>query len=111
MIRRPPRSTLFPYTTLFRSVEGLYSSFSPSFEPLTYRPLADSQCDRNVFLLPAFLFQLPRSFASFCSPIGFLWCSHTSYSITLYFSLPTSVTWEIGCHMAPREVIERGRFA
>jgi len=25
MIRRPPRSTLFPYTTLFRSVEGLLS--------------------------------------------------------------------------------------
>src|SRR3712207_3941574 len=24
MIRRPPRSTLFPYTTLFRSVRGLY---------------------------------------------------------------------------------------
>src|SRR5258708_20746590 len=23
MIRRPPRSTLFPYTTLFRSCEGL----------------------------------------------------------------------------------------
>src|SRR2546430_2779470 len=23
MIRRPPRSTLFPYTTLFRSVKGL----------------------------------------------------------------------------------------
>src|SRR2546422_8570677 len=26
MIRRPPRSTLFPYTTLFRSREGLESS-------------------------------------------------------------------------------------
>src|SRR3712207_8443767 len=24
MIRRPPRSTLFPYTTLFRSVEGAH---------------------------------------------------------------------------------------
>src|SRR5256885_11392292 len=24
MIRRPPRSTLFPYTTLFRSMEPLY---------------------------------------------------------------------------------------
>src|SRR2546430_12603953 len=24
MIRRPPRSTLFPYTTLFRSTEGVY---------------------------------------------------------------------------------------
>src|SRR2546430_13696267 len=26
MIRRPPRSTLFPYTTLFRSVDGLRAS-------------------------------------------------------------------------------------
>src|SRR2546422_10477363 len=26
MIRRPPRSTLFPYTTLFRSVESLLNS-------------------------------------------------------------------------------------
>src|SRR5258708_13895546 len=25
MIRRPPRSTLFPYTTLFRSVEGMHA--------------------------------------------------------------------------------------
>src|SRR3712207_8500013 len=32
MIRRPPRSTLFPYTTLFRSfLEGLSGSF---FRPL-----------------------------------------------------------------------------
>src|SRR3712207_8716681 len=29
MIRRPPRSTLFPYTTLFRSIRG----------PLAYTPL------------------------------------------------------------------------
>src|SRR5256886_11255696 len=28
MIRRPPRSTLFPYTTLFRSAMGL-KSFNP----------------------------------------------------------------------------------
>src|SRR3712207_8367641 len=26
MIRRPPRSTLFPYTTLFRSLDGLTPS-------------------------------------------------------------------------------------
>ena len=25
MIRRPPRSTLFPYTTLFRSVAGVFA--------------------------------------------------------------------------------------
>src|SRR3712207_8350076 len=28
MIRRPPRSTLFPYTTLFRSPEGTAPKFS-----------------------------------------------------------------------------------
>src|SRR5258708_38460122 len=38
MIRRPPRSTLFPYTTLFRSeagllVEGLRQHFRPEARP------------------------------------------------------------------------------
>src|SRR5258705_7292651 len=28
MIRRPPRSTLFPYTTLFRSMDGRRRSFA-----------------------------------------------------------------------------------
>src|SRR3712207_7242443 len=30
MIRRPPRSTLFPYTTLFRSQDCREASFSPA---------------------------------------------------------------------------------
>src|SRR3712207_9496489 len=41
MIRRPPRSTLFPYTTLFRSVYGLdgpavalFVGLSPGHEPV-----------------------------------------------------------------------------
>src|SRR3712207_7049815 len=33
MIRRPPRSTLFPYTTLFRSVHLDYQSFSRDILP------------------------------------------------------------------------------
>src|SRR5258708_8932957 len=33
MIRRPPRSTLFPYTTLFRSSRGMSSPFSRLPEP------------------------------------------------------------------------------
>src|SRR5439155_11205950 len=33
MNRRPPRSTLFPYTTLFRSVERLGNSGEPKYEP------------------------------------------------------------------------------
>src|SRR2546430_10352144 len=30
MIRRPPRSTLFPYTTLFRSPQSVHHVFAPS---------------------------------------------------------------------------------
>src|SRR5258707_4267017 len=29
MIRRPPKSTLFPYTTLFRSIDGVAVPFDP----------------------------------------------------------------------------------
>src|SRR3712207_8765244 len=36
MIRRPPRSTLFPYTTLFRSFDT-----DNSYEYLNYIPFAD----------------------------------------------------------------------
>src|SRR3712207_7947709 len=39
MIRRPPRSTLFPYTTLFRSFQPKWCSSSPryviSVKPMT----------------------------------------------------------------------------
>src|SRR5258708_12508788 len=38
MIRRPPRSTLFPYTTLFRSVLTAASTFS------TTTPLDEIRC-------------------------------------------------------------------
>src|SRR3989442_9199348 len=34
MIRRPPRSTLFPYTTLFRSYDHPTASFSLKRSPL-----------------------------------------------------------------------------
>src|SRR6266498_3522998 len=33
MIRRPPRSTLFPYTTLFRSAASVTPTAGPSGEP------------------------------------------------------------------------------
>src|SRR3712207_7147405 len=34
MIRRPPRSTLFPYTTLFRSNTGVLEMLFPSLQTL-----------------------------------------------------------------------------
>src|SRR5258705_4992238 len=47
MIRRPPRSTLFPYTTLFRSLEKASSRRSPFRPP---EPL------NNLIVYPCRLF-------------------------------------------------------
>src|SRR5258708_14813626 len=38
MIRRPPRSTLFPYTTLFRSSSGVYAGSLDGGSPVRILP-------------------------------------------------------------------------
>src|SRR3712207_6968287 len=45
MIRRPPRSTLFPYTTLFRSVGR--GHLDPVAEALAQRPGLDAEGQRG----------------------------------------------------------------
>src|SRR5256885_9750500 len=67
MIRRPPRSTLFPYTTLFRS-RGERSSRLPSGVATTYRVPAMSprHLPRQPPVIPGRLQHvavLPRRFA------------------------------------------------
>src|SRR5258708_21220120 len=51
MIRRPPRSTLFPYTTLFRSHTGKTRSSLPLFSFLTLlpSPVIPSEAGRRFF--------------------------------------------------------------
>src|SRR2546427_8506674 len=46
MIRRPPRSTLFPYTTLFRSSEGIV-------RPGPRKKLCSTRCDDTPKCNPA----------------------------------------------------------
>src|SRR3712207_8398422 len=41
MMRRPPRSTLFPYTTLFRSVDDVRRGGDEADAGLALQPLAD----------------------------------------------------------------------
>src|SRR5687768_17750512 len=43
MLRRPPRSTLFPYTTLFRSVENSCVVFDIPIDTSTMLPPADGR--------------------------------------------------------------------
>src|SRR2546430_10813150 len=54
MIRRPPRSTLFPYTTLFRSVRSALVLHGPNLnllgvrEPSVYGRVTLAQLDRKI---------------------------------------------------------------
>src|SRR5947208_8914357 len=59
MIRRPPRSTLFPYTTLFRSGEpqprlgiGHRAGGRPAPEAVAVRPLERRPGNRAIALAP-----------------------------------------------------------
>src|SRR5256885_11649188 len=66
MIRRPPRSTLFPYTTLFRSAVAIFLFFPRGtvgglLGPLQFRP---SQTDRKSTRLNSS--HLVISYAVFC---------------------------------------------
>src|SRR3989344_3600829 len=53
MIRRPPRSTLFPYTTLFRSPfpQGFDPIVSPAFKIFHFLFQSDERAHENVFSL------------------------------------------------------------
>src|SRR3712207_9084154 len=71
MLRRPPRSTLFPYTTLFRSVSGgaVIERFGEleaevrSGSEAAIEPLADLLADHEE-LVPAETSKLERALAA-----------------------------------------------
>src|SRR5690348_17888539 len=70
MTRRPPRSTLFPYTTLFRSVIALVSKPARCQEPcVPFYPAADGDVQ------PA---PVPGAVACRCCPGGTRSEEHTS---------------------------------
>src|SRR2546427_4944748 len=48
MIRRPPRSTLFPYTTLFRSRWIGRSRSTPGLHPRSCLTRSSARCDRRT---------------------------------------------------------------
>src|SRR5258707_11644879 len=50
MIRRPPRSTLFPYTTLFRSLLGAGKERSGDQRPNDHQG-EDRDCERHAALI------------------------------------------------------------
>src|SRR3989442_13898856 len=56
MIRRPPRSTLFPYTTLFRSLSGTPGLAAEITGPEeTLRALVQANADKDVSTLARYM--------------------------------------------------------
>src|SRR2546430_17349870 len=55
MIRRPPRSTLFPYTTLFRSAGGLFPFGCLERYVIVLRLYLDDSKRDNVFTVGGFI--------------------------------------------------------
>src|SRR2546430_17635925 len=55
MIRRPPRSTLFPYTTLFRSLEPLVARIGARLDTADahHKSANAPQSDANASVAPA----------------------------------------------------------
>src|SRR3712207_7185191 len=63
MIRRPPRSTLFPYTTLFRSASAIFA-ISTAFTLLSSQPFL-------IFNVTGFLDFLTTDFNTCSASLGF----------------------------------------
>src|SRR5260370_32743094 len=63
MIRRPPRSTLFPYTTLFRSVFFSRAASDPFDPPGVTMSLSPSTSGDSLYPQPDMIWP-PRSFRS-----------------------------------------------
>src|SRR2546430_7367485 len=81
MIRRPPRSTLFPYTTLFRSLEPLPTDAPPAGFWVTTLPL-------SVLLQLLVVAGAPVSPAPFSAAVAWSWvCPMTSGTGTLVAAL------------------------
>src|SRR5256885_13169658 len=56
MIRRPPRSTLFPYTTLFRSLSRATLDHRPQHGRVVGRASIEIECGKHRVKLPFFQF-------------------------------------------------------
>src|SRR5437660_7282086 len=84
MIRRPPRSTLFPYTTLFRSADGLDGADSRSARDTALaRTRRVPSADRKSTRLNSS--HVAISYAVFClkkkkDTFGYTRCTHRAYA-------------------------------
>src|SRR5690242_21499905 len=92
MIRRPPRSTLFPYTTLFRSPSpvGTASTSSAARARSLRRMFFRRPCDRDRKSTRLNSSHMSISYAVFClkKKKQHLWRESIAYTIIHHIALP-----------------------
>src|SRR2546425_6254490 len=79
MIRRPPRSTLFPYTTLFRSVLSPASTRMPQAMWLSSKasldvPFSDPACFSSITLIRRSAYRRSEEHTSELQSLAYLVC-------------------------------------
>src|SRR2546426_5954653 len=101
MIRRPPRSTLFPYTTLFRSEAGAYGRPSTCIAPRSGRTAPATMLDRKSTRLNSS--HLVISYAVFCLKKKKRLKPEIIYAEIVYYSAPSHDTRCETDHDAPSD--------
>src|SRR5258707_4497326 len=94
MIRRPPRSTLFPYTTLFRSPGHLECPGVPSQATVGVAYFAEARASATHFLMND-LRAAPASFFSFASSRQ--WWSPLDRKSTRLNSSHANISYAVFC--------------
>src|SRR3712207_189508 len=89
MIRRPPRSTLFPYTTLFRSAEGGVGGFIVLMRDFTELKQREEELRQRTEQLEA-IFAAVADGISIASPDGVLLLGNRGFQTV--FGCPEALT-------------------
>src|SRR5256885_3979328 len=96
MIRRPPRSTLFPYTTLFRSYAAKVQHHEVAFDQLSLPWTGMRQRDRKSTRLNSS--HLVISYAVFCLKKKKTRPTINVLSTTTYRTGPSEYSYSAACH-------------
>src|ERR1019366_3725289 len=108
MIRRPPRSTLFPYTTLFRSGIHLNSSLpcrTPKFRP-RYTPRSEEHTSELQSLTNLVCRLLLEKKRTACTCLFFFNDTATTeiYTLSLHDALPIWYSFEFLTSMSHTQI-------
>ena len=108
MIRRPPRSTLFPYTTLFRSPFGVTLPGGDSPTPGDYAKVLESIADRpDKAMIQTILLRSMQQAVYSPHNVGHFGLAYDAYT---HFTSPIRRYPDLLVHRAIRGILRRRKY-